>query len=299
MLPFILLFGVTAMKILPIAKIHGGQDGAIWNRLLFRFDSEGRCFVYDLASLQCANGGECGCMASFTLDKIETIVPHGNAVVFGNEYYQAGDEFPLLYTNVYNNYGGTDTPLKGVCLAYRLQRNGCEFSTTLVQIIEIGFTENTTYWASAGAGDVRPYGNFVIDREAGMYYAFTMRDGSRTTRYFSFALPKSTDGVIDETLAVKKVVLTVEDIGDYFDCDYHKFLQGAAFHNGKVYSLEGFTDNRENPPAMRIIDVKGHKQDTVVDLAAAGCTVEPELIDFDGDTCYYGDHLGNLYCIEF
>lgn len=287
------------MKMTLLAKIHGGQDGAIWNRFLFRFDSEGHCFVYDLREICRSNGGECDCIASFSLGGSGRLVPHSNAVVFGNEYYQAGDEFPLLYTNIYNNYGGTDRPMKGVCLVYRLQRQDSSFSATPVQMIEIGFTESTTYWSSAEVGDVRPYGNFVIDRETGTYYAFTMRDGSCTTRYFSFALPKSTDGVTDETYAVKKVVLTVDDIGDYFDCDYHKFIQGAVFHSGKIYSLEGFTDNRENPPAMRIIDVKGRKQEAFVDLMAAGYTVEPELIDFDGDVCYYGDHHGYLYSVEF
>lgn len=287
------------MKMTPIAKIHGGQDGAIWNHLLFRFDAEGHCFVYDLREMQSANGEECEYVARFTLGGVDRLVPHGNAVVFGREYYQEGDEFPLLYTNIYNNYGGSADPMKGVCLVYRLQRNGCEFSAVPVQMIEIGFTEDTAYWASAGQGDVRPYGNFVIDRESGTYYAFTMRDESHTTRYFSFALPPLADGVTDEKYALKKVVLTVDDIGDYFDCEYHKYLQGAAFHAGKIYSVEGFTDSRENPPAMRVIDVRGKCQETFVDLAAAGYTVEPELIDFDGDICYYGDHHGNLYRVEF
>ena len=28
-----------------------------------------------------------------------------------------------------------------------------------------------------------------------------------------------------------------------------------------------------------------------------GTNIEPELIDFDGENCYYSDHFGNLYKI--
>jgi hypothetical protein len=30
-----------------------------------------------------------------------------------------------------------------------------------------------------------------------------------------------------------------------------------------------------------------------------GLSIEPELIDFVGDTCYYCDHSGNVYTIDF
>ena len=30
-----------------------------------------------------------------------------------------------------------------------------------------------------------------------------------------------------------------------------------------------------------------------------GLTIEPELIDFAGNTCWYCDNKGNLYTIEF
>ena len=189
--------------------------------------------------------------------------------------------------------------MKGVCAVYRLQRNGNEFTTTLVQIIEIGFVEDGNYWKSANTEDIRPYGNFVIDRNKGIYYGFTMRDESKTTRYFSFNLPKLCDGVFDAEYGVNRVVLNVGDIKDYFDCEYHKFIQGAAFYNGKIYSAEGFTNSEERPPAMRIIDVNDKKQVQFIDLVKMGYTIEPEMIDFYKDICYYSDNHGNLYVIEF
>ena len=290
------------MRIKHIAKIKGGQDGVVWNNYLFRFNGAGVCYVYDIKQLNryASEAVELKEISTFSLDRIDELKPHSNAVMFGKEFYSPDDEFPLLYTNIYNNYSGTDNPLKGVCLVYRLQRNGMEFSSTLVQIIEIGFVEDSHYWKSCeDEEDVRPYGNFTIDAEKGTYYAFTMRDKENTTRYFSFDLPKLSDGEKDEIYNVSKVTLSACDIKEYFDCEYHRFIQGAAFYNGKIYSLEGFTNSQENPPAMRIIDVKEKKQVQFVDFMKMGLTIEPELIDFYDDICYYADNHGNLYIIDF
>ena len=57
--------------------------------------------------------------------------------------------------------------------------------------------------------------------------------------------------------------------------------------------------SEENPPVMRIIDVNEKKQVCFVKFADFGLIVEPELIDFYNDVCYYGDNHGNLYIIEF
>ena len=285
------------MNIKYIAKIEPGQDGAVWNNYLFRFDSKGKCFVYDLSDIEHSEGGKCEYISSFALDKSDIIAPHSNCVTFGNEYYDPDDEYPLLYTNIYNNYAKADNPMKGTCLVYRIRKNGNEFTSDMVQIIEIGFTEDENYWKSRE--DARPYGNFTIDREKGIYYAFTMRTGKNTTRYFSFDLPGLSQGFPDGKLNVNKVILGTEDIKGYFDCEYHRFLQGAVFNKGKIYSLEGFTDNEANPAAMRIIDADKKLQMEYISFAKLGFPIEPELIDFANDKCYYGDYEGNLYILEF
>ena len=41
---------------------------------------------------------------------------------FGNEYYDEKDEFPLLYTNIYNNYAKTDDKRKGITCVYRIHK---------------------------------------------------------------------------------------------------------------------------------------------------------------------------------
>lgn len=285
------------MHITQVAKIVGGQDGAVYGSLLFRFNHKGDCRVYDLAALPRFDG-ESGAesVAAFTLG--ETLVPHSNAVFFGKERFEETDEFPLLYTNIYNNYHAEADPLRGVCCVYRIKREGETFTTRLVQAIRVGFVEDESLWLSGRNVDRRPYGNFVADTEKGVLYAFTMRDSDNTTRYFSFDLPSVTEGEEDEK-GVKWVTLQKEDIRDHFDCPFHHFLQGACFKEGRIYSTEGFTDDRNNPPAFRVISTAEKRQEQYIPLGDFGLTVEPELIDFCGDTCYYADNHGNLYVVEF
>ena len=82
------------------------QDGAVFNGFLFSFNHKGDCSVYETNSLKNLKNGEAEVFGEFTLDKTDILLPHSNSVMFGNEYYHNDDEFPLLYTNVYNNYGG-------------------------------------------------------------------------------------------------------------------------------------------------------------------------------------------------
>ncbi len=236
-------------------------------------------------------------ISAFALDKVDILMPHSNAVTFGKEFFENDDEFPLLYTNIYNSYAGAQDKMKGVCAVYRLTRKGCDFDTKLVQIIEIGFVEDTSLWASVD-GDVRPYGNFTVDVDAGIYYGFTMRDGERKTRYFSFDLPKLSDGSFDEKFGANRVVLQKDDIKEFFDCDYHRFIQGAICHGGKIYSVEGFTNDPTNVPAMRIIDPVAKKQERIVLFPELGTTAEPEFVDFWQGNCCYGDGFGNLYILS-
>jgi len=289
------------MKVKHIANIASGQDGAIWGNYLFRFNSKGLCRVYDISGLKPSeNIGELTPMAEFVLGSSELIVPHSNAVMFGTEYYDPADEFPLLYSNIYNNYAKEENPLVGVCCVYRLRREADSFAADLVQLIEIGFTDNREYWRSPGdVADVRPYGNFVIDHDAGLYWGFVMRDGCDATRYIAFDIPKLNDGIQDPKYGVNKVTLGIGDIRDSFDCDYHHYVQGGCCHKGIIYSVEGFTRSEKNPPAIRVIDTRNHIQYCHYAFGDFDMTIEPEFIDFWGEQCIYSDAHGNVYALEF
>jgi hypothetical protein len=287
------------MEIKQIGNIKGGQDGAIFGSLLFRFDTLGNCTIYDLKDLNEGQDNQLKVVGEFRLDQAEKIVPHSNAVCFGCEFFSEDDEFPLLYSNIYNNYAKEENKMIGVCLVYRIERQGGAFKSTLVQMIEIGFCEDANLWKDcADMHGVRPYGNFVVDKDTKSYWAFVMRDEQKTTRYFRFNLPSVKDGEVDGRLNIKKVVLNKEDILEYFDCNYHHFIQGASLNNGKIYSTEGFKNNLVNRPAIRIIDLK-KRQETHFGIMEQGFINEPEFIDFYGDKCLYSDYEGNLYIAKF
>jgi len=288
------------MKVNQIGTIARGQDGEIWKDVLFRFEANGLCHVYEFAHADHRPGGKESLseIGSFYLDQADVIVPHSNAVMFGREYYCEGDDFPLLYSNIYNNYAKAADPLKGVCCVYRIWREGTAFFSQLVQILRIGFTEEVQWCSPDGQTDVRPYGNFVIDRERGLLYAFTMQDAANRTRYFSFRLPNGREGTMDAAWQVPVVTLQATDILEQFDCPYHRFLQGACMERGRIYSLEGFTDSAENPPALRVIGPAEKQQLAYLPFAAHGLAREPEWITFADGVCYYADNLGNLYRLD-
>ncbi len=293
--------GDFSMKLNFITNIAGGQDGAIFGKYLFRIENNGEVTVYDLEKIKPTSEEESAeRIGFFNLDRCAELCPHSNSVMFGTEYFSPEDEFPLLYSNIYNNYAKTETPMKGVCCVYRIQRNDGGFASTLVQLIEIGFVNDPSLWRmSAEEESKRPYGNFTIDKDKGIYYAFVMRESAEGTRYFAFDLPKLSEGEPDERFGVKKVVLTPEDIKEYFDCEHHIFMQGACCHRAMIYSLEGFTNREGKPPVLRVIDTAAKKQVLYADLRDHGSPVEPEFIDFYGDVCYFADVRGKLFRIDF
>ncbi len=285
------------MKITKIGQMSlGEQDGALYGDYLFRFQSDGFCRVFDARGLDNGNDTTLEVVGEFRLNPDDGILPHSNAVVFGSEKWEETDEFPLLYSNVYNNYQNDRNRREGTCCVYRITHTHGVFDATLVMLLRIGFTDDPV-WRSEKVADIRPYGNFVIDRDKNILYAFTMRDADHTTRYFSFSLPKKTDGVLCPEYGVPVVVLGKEDILSQFDTEYHTFIQGACCHNGLIYSSEGF--NREIPPALRVIDPAAQKQIAHVNLLDMGYDCEAEFIDFRGERCFYSDAHGVIYQVEF
>lgn len=273
-----------------VAAIGGPvQDGAVYGDYLFSFNSVGVCKVYSLKGY--------GQVSQFELDKNSIVSPHSNAVCFGVDKYDENDEFPLLYTNIYNTYSGNRS-YDGTCNVYRITRSGNSFSSELVQIIKVGFTSDTSKWSSPG-GDVRPYGNFVIDTDNGKLYAYTMRDADKTTRFFEFDLPAFDAGEPDSATGVAKVTLTADDITDSFSADYFRFIQGAAYYDGRIYSLEGFTNSTTDKPTLRVVDLEEKKVISVIDLYGMGFKVEPETAYFIDGTLYYIDYSGGVFRVDF
>ena len=294
------------MKLKKIAKVESGQDFAIHGGYFFDFVAHGICLgevsVYELKDVLSANGEELEPLCRFIVGGTDKIIPHANTVFFGNEYYEEGDEFPLLYANVYNTYAKAENRREGILLVYRVLRDGKSFSADLVQTISIGFVEDRDLWKSCeGNGDVRPYGNFIADLEKNVLYAYVMRDKPYKTRYFVFDLPKLSDGEYNPEYGVKNKILTADEIKDTFDVDYHRTIQGAAVKDGVIYSLEGGSKRpgQTHCGAIRIILPEEKRLSLYQCLWDLGVNEEPEGIDFYQGNCYYVAGHGDTYLVEF
>ena len=270
-----------------IGKIIGLQDGAVYNNVLFQFGPLGEGYAYNFPALTK--------IGQFTLDKQDFLVPHSNAVTFGFERAERGDEFPVLYSNIYNNYCNSENKHKGTLCVYRIFRKNGKFETQMLQTIRLGFADDLTLWSSLpDNGDVRPYGNLVVDCKNRRLIAFVMRDREKTTRVFSLRLPKINNGEFND-FGVREVVLGKEDIVSQFDVAYSNYLQGACMYNGLLYSTEGGILFSSNAPAIRIIDVDKKREIQYINLESEGLPHEPEMIFFFSGVCYYGDGTGDVY----
>lgn len=85
------------MTVRRFSKTCGGQDGAIFGDLMFRFDSRGLCRVFDMKAVKAFEKEEKVLpVCEFSLEKLDIVAPHSNAVFFGKEYFEDGDEFPRI-----------------------------------------------------------------------------------------------------------------------------------------------------------------------------------------------------------
>ena len=156
-----------------------------------------------------------------------------------------------------------------------------------MQLLRIGFVENLSLWESTGGGkDFRPYGNFIVDTDKNRLYAFVIRDKEKIVRFFEFNCPQ-----VNVADAYETVILNEEDILSSFDLNYYYALQGAAYHNGMIYSSEGFS----NSAIMHIVDLKHKRLFATVDLAAMGFAHEPEAVFVSGDDILFSNATGNVY----
>lgn len=227
-----------------------GQDACQYNGKIFEFNSSGQFKVIDIATKTTYTG--------FELDQYSTIKPHCNCVCFSNEFYSQSDPYPLLYVNAYNTAG---LP-KGTCYVHRITENNNSYTTTLIQTITIGFTDNEIWTVS---GDTRNYGNFLVDTDNGHLIVYTLRDNY--TRFFIFDLPDTSES---------SITLTTTDIIEYFDCEFFNYIQGGHYTNGKVYSLDGIGTS-ENPIGyLHVFDLVEKELVTTIDLKSL--MYEPEAI---------------------
>ena len=178
------------------------QDGTIYKQHLLKFNGDGTCKVYSLLTNEL--------VSTFTLDRSNVIKMHSNSVCLG-PFLSRTDMLPLFYSNVYNSYSSELDKKKGTVGVYKLFYNGNAYSSMLIQLIRIGFTDDRNLWMSAVGSDRSPYGNFVVDPINNKIWFFVTRDANKTTRFFCFELPTPGAGEFDATSGVNVYTLTADD----------------------------------------------------------------------------------------
>ena len=258
------------------------QDGAIYDGIFFKFHSDGSCVVHSMETHEN--------LGTFVLDKADIFKPHCNATCFTNHFLEAEDEFPLLYANIYNSNGREADRRLGNFGVYRIFRTPEGFSSTLVQIIRIGFTDVNGLWHSDDGVDRSPYGNFILDTDNQQIWAFVTRDRNRTTRFFCFDMPDPEEGVMSDFYGVNVLTLEPKDILRQFDVPYSWYLQGSCYYDGKIYSTEGL-GTADNPSVIRVVDIASGTEDYVADLQNDGFPKEAEFIDIWNGFFWYGSYM--------
>ena len=272
------------------SKQSGGiQDGEAFGDRLFVFDAVGTMNVYDV------NTGEH--LDACSLGNKDLLTPHVNSASFSNQYYAEGDTYPLIYTSMYNNLTPSNQYLLGTCCVYRITESAGQFSAQLVQVIRIGFIGDANLWTPYN--DSRPFGNFVVDTDRNMFYALVPRDKTSTTRFLGFSLPKPDAGTYKEEYGCNQVILQATDIKRQFDVSYISSPQGCTYHDGKIYSVEGFGSFESAPPFLRVINVETGMIVRSVNLGQMGLIKEPEVITVANEQLYYLAIDGMLYKLSF
>ena len=291
------------------------QGGAIYNNNAFVMNNNGTYRVMDLST------GECS--SEYTLDKVDVIKPHANSVCFSDTFYPGDSkdngDYPLLYVNVYNNYRGQDEEHEGTCLVYRVQESeDGTFTTTLVQVVVIGFAKSDVenIWKSAadieqaGTTAVRPFGNFVVDTDNDMLYAYTLRSTEQCMRFFKFNLPEvqevtetsSNDANYNATYGCYVVTLQESDIVNfkddvqYFDVAGYPVIQDATYYQGRLILNDGSSAGTDS--CIRVIDPETGKEEYTLDVDSLfpDLVKEAEMISINPEdgSLYYMTTPGTL-----
>ena len=273
---------VCLKSIYKMGTVKGAQDGAIYKGTLFKFTSNGKGFVYN-------NINNLSSYKEFILDKSDILKPHSNLVCFSSKNPFSGNKFPYLYCNIYNNYSKSKDKKLGTCCVYKLYTKNEEYKSKLSQVIKVGFIDEEGHWSADG--DVSPFGNFIVDTDKNTLYVYVMNGDLNVLRFYRFRLPKIKDGVYNKTLGCNVVTLQLQDVINYFDIPYLKYIQGACYYDGKLVLLNGLSGNSK----LSIVDLNKKKLVTSYVISSLFANNEPEMLTQQEGIFYYSDVKGNFY----
>ena len=184
---------------------------------------------------------------------------HANTMSFSNQFYQQGDEFPLLYIS--SGYSTGSNPKTYHVYAVRIQRSGETFSAEIVKTI--------------------------VFTGSGGWMEFMCADSKAWIKY------QTTDGwrwlCIDMPALNSSSTIDMDSITPNFTTEaFSAYCQGHMYYNKKIYVPEGY-----GRATLRVIDtITGHIV-TKLDLGLV-YTGESEGI-FIYDNHFYIDFRGVVY----
>lgn len=255
------------------------NDAAVYDGTMFWFTGRNKqYYVYDLATKQAIGENP------YTLPG--NINPHANAVCFGAKVSDV-DPFPPIYVTGYNGDDDGTSLDWGTCFVYAVDAS---YGMQLVQRITIDadFLESALWSGDGGTRiGIVPFGNFIVDTDKNKLYVMTcLKNGAKgVTRIFVFDVPGIGDGV---------VVLKSSDVITYYDLPLYRWLQGATYHDGKLYILCGHSGHIENSPGLAVVDTDTFKQTAYVPLR--NYMLEPEMVvAYDGDILV---GMNEVFCVR-
>ena len=228
------------------------QAGACYGNYLFLFqENNTQCWMYNLANSTLIQNIQIG-----ESDRGFVSNCHCNSVVFGTEFYDSGDPFPLIYVSTgysYGNYTGA--------LVYRIIATTSDsvttYSLSLVQTLKLpGST-----WTE-----------FLVGEDNDCYLCYT---GQRKIYRMAMPLLSAGDMEFDLSNALETYQFTQQP--SWYNGSRN---QGRIYHNGKIYMVSGVPGSNETSLFI-VLDLATRRREVQIDLIETlGLTSEPEACFF-------------------
>jgi hypothetical protein len=235
----------------------GGQGCACYGDYLFEgVGDEAKLYIYKMPS------GAAISNSPISFEGYPIANTHANTMSFSNQFYQQGDEFPLLYIS---SGFGEGTPKTFHVYGVRIQRNNNNFSAAIVKTI-----------AFTGTGG---------------WMEFMCADSKAWIKY------QATDGwkwlCIDMPALNNSSTIDMDSLTPNFTTEaFSSYCQGHMYYNKKIYVPEGY-----GRATLHVIDTNTGITVTKVDLGLI-YTGESEGI-FIYDNHFYIMFRGIVYKMYF
>lgn len=261
------------------ATIRINQDGYLFDNKLLVVDADagGYFKIYNFP------GGDLA--YQMKLDKYSINAAHGNSVmkrIINNTHY--------CYANIYNAY--TNARFGELCV-YEI--NDASQTNTLVQFIKLGFAGDGIHWPASTSESMRPYGNFILDLDHDLLYAYTVYGQNASSGYmqwYKMRLPAVTEGTYSETYQTNTVIISADEILDTWQTEFQSIPQGATYYNNLLWCTSG---SGGSDVKIRVVDPEQKRQIGKININDF-TSHEAELIDFKEGVLYYGSAT-ELYVI--